>query len=103
MLARIVFMQMKPGKKGEGSRLWDEELAPLLQKQKGFYRAFRMEEPDSSEGLVVELWESIEEEKMFLQSEERKELTRKFKDTIGELDMKPFELVKEVHHKNSKG
>jgi heme-degrading monooxygenase HmoA len=97
MIARVVFLQAKPGKKEEGARLWDNEVAPLLQKQKGFYRAFRVEDPDSPEGLVVEFWESNEAEETWRKSKEREELSRKLHATVSELKVnRPFELVKEI-------
>ena len=101
MIARVVFIQPKPGGKEEGARLWDSEVAPLLEKQKGFYRAFRMEDRDSPEGLVVEFWESSEAEETWRNSQERKELSRKLYATASELKInRPFELVKELEHRD---
>jgi len=97
MIARVVFIQAKPGKKEEGAKLWDNEVAPLLQKQKGFYRGFRVEDPSSDEGLVVEFWENSEAEETWRRSKEREELSRRLHMTVSELKVnRPFELAKEI-------
>jgi heme-degrading monooxygenase HmoA len=101
MIARVVFIQPKPGGKEEGARLWDNEVAPLLEKQEGFYRAFRMEDRDSPEGLVVEFWESSDAEETWRKSKEREELSRKLYATVSELKVnRPFELVKEIQRQD---
>jgi len=41
MIAKVVFIQIKPGKREEWDGLWDNELAPLIEKQKGFYRTLK--------------------------------------------------------------
>ncbi len=101
MIARVVFIQPKPGGKEEGARLWDNEVAPILEKQEGFYRAFRMEDRDSSEGCIVEFWESSEAEETWRGSTEREELSRRLHSTVSELKInRPFELVKEIQGKD---
>ena len=97
MIVRIIFIQAEPGKFEEGTRMWDNEVAPLLKKQKGFHRAFRAEARDEPGGLVIEFWESSEAEEAWRMSEEYKELARRLRPLVAELPIdRPFELGKET-------
>jgi heme-degrading monooxygenase HmoA len=100
MIVRISFIQTDAGKYEEGTRIWDNELAPLLEKQKGFRRAFRAETRDEPGGVILEFWENSEAEKKWRESREYKELARRLRPLVSELPIdRPFVVGNEVTYK----
>ena len=97
MIVRVTFYQTEAGKLDEGGKMWDTEVAPLLKKQKGFQKAFRVEDRDEPGGLVIVFWDNREAEEAWRNSKEHEELSPKLHTLITELVVnRPFELVKEV-------
>lgn len=98
MIARIIFFSTNPQDLEKGKKIWDEEMAPLLKKQKGFkkaYRAVALDEPGG--GVVIQLWESKKDEDMWRSSPEFKEVTRKLEPLIPELRIeRDFEVGNEI-------
>lgn len=98
MIARIMFLQAKPDRHEEGAKMWDEEVAPILKKQKGFLRAFRVQDHESPEGIVIEFWESREAENAWRDTRDHEELVSKLRPLANELPLdRPFDLVNEIH------
>ena len=46
MIIRIIFFSTSPDSLKEGKKIWDNEMAPLIKKQKGFLKAYRADAQD---------------------------------------------------------
>jgi len=100
MIARIHFFSANNRDDREsGKKIWDNEMAPLLQKQKGFYKAFRADALDEADagGVVLMFWESKQDEAAFRSNPEFLTVYRKLEPLIPELRIeRDFEVGKEV-------
>lgn len=97
MIVRISFIQTEPDKYEEGKKIWDNELATLVKKQKGFYKAFRADARDEPGGVTIEFWESSEAEEAWRTSTEYKELARRLRPLVSELPIdRPFEVGNQI-------
>ncbi len=57
MHARVVHVQIKPGKTEEATRIY-RDLVPALKQQRGFKSALLLTAPGADKGISVTLWES---------------------------------------------
>jgi hypothetical protein len=57
MYAGIAVYDLKPGKKTEASRIWNEAFVPVASKQAGFKGALWLTAPDNDKAIGIELWE----------------------------------------------
>jgi heme-degrading monooxygenase HmoA len=98
MIIRIIFFSTTPDSLKEGKKIWDNEMAPLIKKQKGFYKAYRADAQDEpGGGVMVQLWDSKEDEEVWRSNPEYKEIIRKVETFIPELRLeRDFEVDKEV-------
>jgi heme-degrading monooxygenase HmoA len=97
MIIRIIFFSTTPDALAKGKKIWDDEMAPLLKKQKGFYKAFRADAQDEPGGVVVQLWESKKDEEAWRSSPEYQGVARKLEPHIPELRIeRDFVVDKEV-------
>ncbi len=97
MIVKISFIQTDADKFEEGKKIWDNELAPLLKKQKGFYKAFRADTRDEPGGVLIEFWESREVDEAWRSSQEYKELARKLRPLVSELPIeRDFQVGKQI-------
>lgn len=60
MFSRIVTLQLKPNSVAELTRTLDQEVIPLLRKQKGFQDEITFIVPNGTEALGISLWEEKE-------------------------------------------
>ncbi len=58
MFARNVSIQLKPNSLSEYNRTFENEILPLLRKQKGFKDEIALSTPGSLEVTAISLWES---------------------------------------------
>jgi len=58
MKARIVSVQVRPGKIDEAIALYRDSVVPAAKQQKGFKGAFLLSNPDTGKGLSLTLWET---------------------------------------------
>jgi hypothetical protein len=58
MLARHVTMQLKPNLEKEFPVMFEEEIVPLLKKQKGFVDELLLVAPTTKESVAISLWET---------------------------------------------
>src|SRR5712692_4823448 len=60
MFSRNVSMHLKPNSVAEFTRTLDQEIIPLLRKQKGFQDEITFVVPNGSEAVGISLWEQKE-------------------------------------------
>ncbi len=58
MHARVVTVQVQPGKIEETIRIYRDSVAPAAKQQKGFKGAFLLTDPNTGKGISVTLWET---------------------------------------------
>ena len=98
MIIRIIFFSTTPDALEQGKKIWDSEMAPVLKQQKGFYKAYRADATDEpGGGVMVQLWESKEDEEVWRSSAEYKKIIAKVEALIPQLSIeRDFEVDKEV-------
>ena len=57
MFARTVSFHLKPGLAGEFSRLLDQNILPILRKQKGFQDEITLIAADGAQAIGISLWD----------------------------------------------
>lgn len=60
MFARSVSIRLKPNSVAEFNRAFENEILPLLRKQKGFRDELALIDPNGSEILAISLWDQKE-------------------------------------------
>jgi hypothetical protein len=60
MFARTVSIHLKPGLSGEFSRLLDQDIIPILRKQKGFQDEISFVAADRTQAIGISLWDCPE-------------------------------------------
>lgn len=58
MHARVVTVQIQPGKIDEATRIYRDSVVPAAKQQQGFRGALLLTMPESSKGISVTLWET---------------------------------------------
>ena len=58
MKARVVSVQIRPGKTDEAIALYRDSVVPAARKQKGFKGAFLLNNSDTGKALSLTLWET---------------------------------------------
>jgi heme-degrading monooxygenase HmoA len=58
MNARVVHVQMQPGKVNEAISLYRESVVPAAKQQNGFKNALLLTDPTTGKGLSITLWET---------------------------------------------
>jgi len=61
MFARSVSLHLKPGRAGEFTRLLDQDVIPVLRKQKGFQDEISLVAPSGAEALGISVWDLKED------------------------------------------
>jgi heme-degrading monooxygenase HmoA len=98
MIIRIIFFSTTPEDLVKGKKIWDEEMVPLIKQQKGFLKAFRADAQDEpGGGVVVQLWESKEDEDVWRSNSKYQEVILKVENFIPQLRLeRDFVVDKEV-------
>ena len=65
MFARVVSMQVKPNASGDFARLFENEIVPALQRQRGFSGEILLMEPGGPEAVVLSFWHSRHDAEVF--------------------------------------
>lgn len=58
MHARVVSIQLQPGKTNEAVSLFRDSVVPAAQQQPGFNRLLLLTDPTTGKGLSISLWET---------------------------------------------
>ncbi len=57
MYAGMTVYALRPGKKVEATRIWNESFLPVVSKQKGFKGALWLIAPEVDKAIGIELWD----------------------------------------------
>jgi hypothetical protein len=57
MFARSVSFHLKPGRAGEFTRLLDQDIIPVLRKQKGFQDEIAFVTPSGADAIGISVWD----------------------------------------------
>ncbi len=57
MYAGMTVYALRPGKKVEATRIWNESFLPVVSKQKGFKGALWLVAPEVDKAIGIELWD----------------------------------------------
>ena len=68
MFARSVSFHLKPGRAAEFNRLLDQDVIPVLRKQKGFQDEISLVGPGGTEAVGISLWDLKENAEMYARS-----------------------------------
>lgn len=58
MKARVVSVQVRPGKTDEAITIYRDSVVPVMKQQKGFKGVFMLTDPDTNKGFSITLWET---------------------------------------------
>lgn len=58
MYARLVTIQIQPGKEDDAVRIYRDSIIPAAKDQKGFKSAMLLSDPGTGKGVSVTLWET---------------------------------------------
>jgi len=58
MYARNVSFRLKSNMQSDYTKTFENQVLPMLRKQKGFQEAFTMSNPNSQDAVVISLWEN---------------------------------------------
>ena len=58
MFARNVFFRLKSNTHSDYTRTFENEILPLLRKQKGFKEELTLSNPNSQDAVAISLWDS---------------------------------------------
>lgn len=65
MRARVVAVQIQPGKMEEASRIVQRTIVPAMKEQKGFLSQLFFTQEDTGKAISVNMWETEEDLKAF--------------------------------------
>ena len=57
MVARVVMVQIQPGKTGEAIDIYQDSVVPAAKQQQGVRGALLLTDPETDTGISVTLWE----------------------------------------------
>ena len=58
MYARNISFRLKSNMQSDYTKTFENQVLPMLRKQKGFQEAFTMSNPNSQDAVVISLWEN---------------------------------------------
>ena len=99
MFARHVSMRLKPNNTPEFTRLIEQEVLPLLQKQRGFKDEITFVTPEGNEAIGISLWDSRESAEAYNRENYQKVLTSLNKVVEGTPLVKTFDVANSTFHK----
>jgi hypothetical protein len=68
MFARSVSFNLKPGRAGEFTRLFDQDIIPVLRKQKGFQDEISLVAASGAEAVGISVWDLKENAENYARS-----------------------------------
>ena len=98
MFARQVSMHFQPTKIEEGRRIFNEQIAPELRKQKGNVEVYLLEPKNQTkdEFISVSIWKNEMDAEKYEQSGKFDEFSKLLKPfTTGQLTVKQYDLLKQ--------
>ncbi len=82
MYAGMTVYALRPGKKVEATRIWNESFLPVVSKQKGFKGALWLIAPEVDKAIGIELWDMDVAASAFENNGTFQELAAKFQPVL---------------------
>jgi hypothetical protein len=99
MFARNVSLQLKPNCVAEFTRTLDQEIIPLLRKQKGFQDEFAFVNPNGTEAVAISFWEQKENAEAYNRESYPQVLKTLTKFVEGTPQLKTYDVTNSTFHK----
>jgi heme-degrading monooxygenase HmoA len=99
MFTRHVTMKLKANSAGEFSRIIENEIVPLLSKQKGFRDEITLVAPERSEAVANSFWDTKEDAEAYNRNGYLQVLTILSKVVEGTPKVETFEVANSTFHK----
>jgi hypothetical protein len=99
MFSRNVSMHLKPNSVAEFTRTLDQEVIPLLRKQKGFQDEITFIVPNGTEALGISLWEQKENAEAYNRESYPAVLKALAKVVEGTPQVQTYEVSNSTFHK----
>lgn len=95
MYIRMTFVRLKPDKKEEARKLYDNEVIPEHKDRRGLRFVHLLESMDNrDEGIAVTAWDTKEDALSYEQSGDYQKMVNKFNDLIdGEPELKSYQIT----------
>ncbi len=99
MFSRNVSMHLKPNSVAEFTRTLDQEIIPLLRKQKGFQDEITFVVPDGTEAIGISLWDQKENAEAYNRGTYPQVLNTLAKVVEGTPQVRTYEVSNSTFHK----
>src|SRR5260370_26276159 len=99
MFARNVSIRLKPNSVAEFTRTLDQEIIPLLRKQKGFQDEITFVVPGGTEAVGISLWDQKENAEAYNRGTYPQVLNALSKVVEGTPQVHPYEVSNSTFHK----
>lgn len=99
MFTRHVTMKLKANSAAEFTRLIENEIIPLLRKQKGFRDEITFAAPERSEAVANSFWDTKEDAEAYNRAGYQEVLQTLSKAVEGTPKVETFEVVNSTFHK----
>ncbi len=99
MFARNVSMHLKPNSVAEFTRTLDQEIIPLLRKQKGFQDEITFVVPNGTEAIGISLWDQKESAEAYNRGTYPEVLKTLAKVVEGTPQVQTYEVSNSTFHK----
>jgi hypothetical protein len=99
MFARKVSVQLKPNCVAEFTRTLDQEIIPLLRKQKGFQDEIAFVASNGTEAVGISLWEHKEDAEAYNRGAYPQALKALTKAVDGTAHVQTYEVTNSTFHK----
>src|SRR4029450_14161876 len=99
MFTRTVTMKLKANSAGEFSRLIENDIVPLLSKQKGFRDEITLVAPERSEAVANSFWDTKEDAEAYNRKGYQEVLKTLSKAVAGTPTVEIFEVANSTFHK----
>lgn len=94
MFAGLTVYALRPGKKVEATRIWNESFLPVASKQKGFKGALWLVAPEMDKAIGIELWDMDVAASAFENNGNFQELAAKFHPVLaGPVERQQFQTA----------
>ena len=100
MFARTVSFHLKPGRAGEFSRLLDQDIIPVLRKQKGFQDEISLVAAGGAEAVGISVWDLKEDADTYARSAYAGVLKALERVVEGTPQVQTYEVSNSTFHKN---
>ena len=99
MYSRHVTCNLKPIKREELTQMFEREILPLLQKQKGFNDEIAFVDPDGKQVLAISLWDSKESAEAYSRETYPQVLKTLARAIEGTPEVRGYEVALSTFHK----